>query len=261
MSNIIQPHLRLKWAILLFTAICISGHAYTQYGIGTNSPDPHSVLDISSTQKGLLLPRLTTTQQNTLAASLTTTQKGMLITDAVSGKTLFWNGTVWQELSGSPISATSPLSVSSTNTVSLNPGTATGDLITWDGVNWISTQPAVQHFSISQDNRQPFLTMNYCIALQGIFPSRNTPFLAEIDLYSFSFPPKGWAFCNGQLLPINQNQALFSLLGTFYGGDGITTFALPNLQGRVTLGFGNGAGLTPYNLADKGGVETNTITK
>ncbi len=65
------------------------------------------------------------------------------------------------------------------------------------------------------------------------------PFLAEIRIFSFSFPPKGWAACNGQLLPINQNQALFSLLGTTYGGNGITTFALPNLQGRVPVHVGN----------------------
>src|SRR5687768_2784644 len=61
------------------------------------------------------------------------------------------------------------------------------------------------------------------------------PFLSEIRIFSFNFPPKGWAFCNGQLLPINQNQALFSLLGTQYGGNGQTNFALPNLQGRVPI--------------------------
>ncbi len=66
------------------------------------------------------------------------------------------------------------------------------------------------------------------------------PFLSEIRLMSFNFPPRGWAFCNGQMLPINQNQALFSLLGTTYGGNGQTTFALPNLQGRVPLHRGGG---------------------
>lgn len=66
------------------------------------------------------------------------------------------------------------------------------------------------------------------------------PFLSEIRIFSFNFPPKGWAFCNGQLLPINQNQALFSLLGTTYGGDGQTNFALPNLRGRAQIHMGNG---------------------
>jgi microcystin-dependent protein len=67
-----------------------------------------------------------------------------------------------------------------------------------------------------------------------------TPFLGEVKMISFNFPPKGWAFCNGQLLPINQNQALFSILGTTYGGNGQTNFALPNLQGRVPIHMGNG---------------------
>lgn len=68
----------------------------------------------------------------------------------------------------------------------------------------------------------------------------STPFLGEIRIVSFNYAPKGWALCNGQLLPINQNQALFSLFGTTYGGNGQTNFALPNLQGRVPIHFGNG---------------------
>ncbi len=83
----------------------------------------------------------------------------------------------------------------------------------------------------------------------------STPFLGEIKMLSFAFPPKGWAFCNGQLLPINQNQALFSLLGTTYGGDGQTNFALPNLQGRVPLH--TGAGFTQGQVA---GETAHTIT-
>jgi len=81
------------------------------------------------------------------------------------------------------------------------------------------------------------------------------PFLSEIKIISWNFPPKGWAFCNGQLLPINQNQALFSLLGTTYGGDGRVNFALPNLQGRAPIHVGNGhtlgqnAGETAHTLA------------
>jgi microcystin-dependent protein len=66
------------------------------------------------------------------------------------------------------------------------------------------------------------------------------PFLSEIKIVSFNFPPKGWALCNGQFLPINQNQALFALLGTTYGGNGQTTFALPNLRGRLPIHMGNG---------------------
>ena len=69
------------------------------------------------------------------------------------------------------------------------------------------------------------------------------PFLGEIRMFSFNFPPKGWALCNGQLLAINQNQALFAILGTTYGGNGVSTFALPNLQGAVGVHIGNGVTL------------------
>ena len=81
------------------------------------------------------------------------------------------------------------------------------------------------------------------------------PFIGELKLMSFGFPPKGWALCNGQLLPINQNQALFSLLGTNYGGNGQTTFALPDLRGRAPLH--NGAGVA---LGERGGQEAVTLT-
>ncbi len=82
------------------------------------------------------------------------------------------------------------------------------------------------------------------------------PFLSEIRLFSFNFPPKGWAFCNGQFLPINQNQALFALLGTTYGGNGQTTFALPNLQGRLPIHTGNG-----HTLGEAAGSSAVTITQ
>jgi microcystin-dependent protein len=85
------------------------------------------------------------------------------------------------------------------------------------------------------------------------------PFLGQIEAFPFSFAPKGWTPCQGQLLPINQNQALFSLLGTTYGGDGRTTFALPDLRGRVALGQGNGAGLTVRGIGQTAGEETHTV--
>jgi microcystin-dependent protein len=82
------------------------------------------------------------------------------------------------------------------------------------------------------------------------------PFLSEIRMFSFNFPPKGWAFCNGQLLPINQNQALFALLGTTYGGNGQTTFGLPNLQGCVPIHSGDG-----FQLGTKGGASSVTLSQ
>src|ERR1700694_1061796 len=82
-----------------------------------------------------------------------------------------------------------------------------------------------------------------------------TPFMGEIKICSFNFAPKGWAQCNGQLLPINQNQALFSLLGTTFGGDGRVNFALPNLQGQVPIHVGSG-----HILGEKGGEQAHTLS-
>lgn len=87
------------------------------------------------------------------------------------------------------------------------------------------------------------------------------PFVAEIRIFAGNFAPRGWAFCNGQLLPISQNTALFSLIGTTYGGDGRTTTALPNLQGRAPMHPGRGPGLTDRRLGQRGGVETVTLTE
>ena len=85
------------------------------------------------------------------------------------------------------------------------------------------------------------------------------PFLSEIRIMSFNHAPKGWAMCNGQLLPINQNQALFSLLGTTYGGDGKSTFALPDMQGNAPMQPGQGQGLSLRDLGEMSGVESITL--
>src|SRR3954467_10926360 len=85
------------------------------------------------------------------------------------------------------------------------------------------------------------------------------PFLGELKLISWNYPPKGWAFANGQFLPINQNQALFSLFGTMYGGNGQTTFALPDLRGRVPTHVGQGPGLSPKTQGEAAGEETHTL--
>jgi len=82
------------------------------------------------------------------------------------------------------------------------------------------------------------------------------PFLSEIRMMSFTFPPQGWALCNGQLLPINQNQALFSLLGTTYGGNGQTSFALPDLRGRTPIHVGSG-----HTLGERGGEQAHTLSQ
>jgi microcystin-dependent protein len=85
------------------------------------------------------------------------------------------------------------------------------------------------------------------------------PFVAEIRIFPFNFAPKGWAFCDGQLLPLSQNTALFSLLGTTYGGDGKSTFALPDMQGNAPMHPGQGPGLSLHDLGEIGGSETVTL--
>jgi microcystin-dependent protein len=86
------------------------------------------------------------------------------------------------------------------------------------------------------------------------------PFVGQVIAVGFNFAPVGWALCQGQLLPISQNAALFSLLGTTYGGDGQSTFGLPDLRGRVALGMGQGSGMQPYIQGQLGGVESVTLT-
>ena len=118
------------------------------------------------------------------------------------------------------------------------------------------------------DNRQPSLGLNYLIALQGIYPVQGgggvptdgTPLLGQVSLFAGNFAPSGFALAQGQLLPINQNQALFSLLGTTYGGDGMTTFALPDLRDRTVIGVGQGPGLPYANLGAPLGANSLTLT-
>jgi len=87
------------------------------------------------------------------------------------------------------------------------------------------------------------------------------PFIAEVKIFAGNFAPRGWAFCDGQLLPIAQNTALFSLIGTTYGGDGRTTTGLPNLKGRAPMHPGRGPGLTSRRLGERGGTETITLSE
>ena len=244
----------------LITALILVHTGFCQIGIGTTTPDANAVLTISNTGKGVLIPRLSTAEQTTLAATLTTGETGMLIADSATGTLWVWGGSKF--VNPSALAGKAPISVSSTNAISINPGTAAGDLITWDGTNWVNMLPAVQHFSFEANNLQPYLVGNFCIAINGIFPSRSdaTPFVSQIQLFGFNFAPVGWAQCNGQLMAISQNAALFSLLGTNFGGNGTSTFGLPNLQGAVPMGMGQGTGLSPFVEGQTGGSATITVS-
>ena len=141
-----------------------------------------------------------------------------------------------------------------------------GNIITYDGNNWIAKDLALTTNNtgsgIAVNNMQPSLTLNYCICLNGLYPSRNSaqPFIGEIQLFGFNFAPRNFTTCSGQLLSISQYQALFSLLGTIYGGDGRTTFGLPDLRGRTPISFGQGPGLTNRVIGQRIGTETTTMT-
>lgn len=141
-----------------------------------------------------------------------------------------------------------------------------GNIVTYDGNNWLAKDLVVTTNNtgngVAVNNMQPSLALNYCISLVGIYPSRNSsdPFVGEIQLFGFNFTPRGFASCSGQLLPIAQNSALFSLLGTIYGGDGRTTFGLPDLRGRAAISFGQGPGLTNRPIGQRSGTETTTMT-
>ncbi len=250
----------LKSGAFVLVFLCPVMTVSSQVSIGTSPPAANAMLDINSTTKGVLLPRLSPAQLATLAGSLTTSEKGMLVTDASTSKIVGWDGVVWTDIAN--LSAITPLAVSSTNQIAFNPGTQAGDLITWDGNNWINMQPA-QHFSIAVENRQPFLAVNYCIAMQGIFPSRSDgePFMSQIQIFPYNFPPNGWAFCDGAILAISQNAPLFSLIGIYYGGNGTSNFALPDLRGRVPVSFDQGPGLSNYDIGQTGGTENTTISK
>jgi microcystin-dependent protein len=262
-SSRLSLYIRLTAIACILLLNSLSVCSQQSIGIGTTTPDNHAALDITSTTKGVLPPRLTPAQITTLAGSLTTAETGMQVANASTGALEYWNGSAWQTYStGTPPTALSPFSITA-NTLSLNPGTAAGDLLTWDGTNWINAQPAIQHFSFQVDNHQPYLAVNYCIAMFGIFPTQNDatePYVGEIFIMGCNFAPVGFNQCNGALLSIAVNTVLFDLIGTTYGGDGITTFALPDLRGRIAIHQGNN-GTSTYVIGQNGGLETKTFAQ
>ena len=104
------------------------------------------------------------------------------------------------------------------------------------------------------------LAMGAALDMKRNLANAQESYLGQIQMFGFNFAPRGWAFCDGQLLPIAQNTALFSLLGTIYGGDGRTTFGLPDLRGRVPVHLGQGPGLANFTIGQKGGFATTTLS-
>ncbi|CAN5632712.1 hypothetical protein BH10BAC3_BH10BAC3_12570 [soil metagenome] len=241
---------------ILFSSFCFcTVVAMAQVGIGTNSVNTKALLELKSSNRALLLPRMTTEIKTTYTTGLNASHKGMMLYDSTNKRAEFWNGTAWKNY---VYTGKTPITVNTaTNQIALNPGTAAGDLMSWDGNNWVNITGGT-YVKPTASNMQPSLVLNYCIALEGVFPARNgyDAYIGEITLYGFNFAPRGWATCDGQLLPINQNQALFALLGTTYGGNGQTNFALPDLRGRAALHQGAGPGLTNRTIGEQTGTET-----
>ena len=232
--------------------IALAGLFYTQHGIAqvsvtnnASAPDPSAMLDVQSTTRGILVPRMTALQRGTIASPA----PGLIVyqTDAPAGP-YYQNGTAWKHMVELPASASFP----SGNT-----------LITSDGTNWVSKSIIIGSTggNAGFNNMQPYLTMNYCISLWGVYPvqSGSNPYVGELNLFGFGFVPYGWAACNGQLLSIAENEVLFNLIGTTFGGNGMTTFAVPDLRGRVAIH--QGVSYTgSYIIGQSGGYEAVTLS-
>ncbi len=169
---------------------------------------------------------------------------------------------VYDDLGGTPDWADS-IAKYSEGTIIPEGVVESGNLLTYDGNNWVAKDIMMADAGADEpvSIMPPYMAINYCIALQGLYPSRNVaePFIGVIMAFGFNFAPRGWAACDGQLLPISQNTSLFSLLGTYYGGDGRTTFGLPDLRGRTLIHYGTGPGLTNRSIGEKLGSETITL--
>ncbi len=146
---------------------------------------------------------------------------------------------------------------------SLPNGVNSGNVLMWDGSGWVNKNITLSSAGsgLPVSILDPYLTLNFQIALVGVFPSWNgyDQYIGEIAIYPYNLTVNGWAECNGQLLPISQYTALFALVGTTFGGNGMTTFALPDLRGRRAIHRGQGPGLSYYTLGETGGVETATL--
>jgi microcystin-dependent protein len=240
----------------IFMAISLVLLSYVlqaQIGIG-GAAASKSLLDLQSNTRALQVPRMTLAQLSAFTSGMNATHKGMVVFDTDFNRLVVWNGTAWVAYA---LTATAPLTINTvTNNVAINPGTAAGDLLSWNGANWVNISGNT-YVKKNASNIQPTIVLNYCMAIEGIFPSMNSqiPFLGEVQLFGFNFNPIGFVRCDGQLLPISEYDAVFALIGTIYGGDGQTTFAVPDLRGRTPIHQGTGPGLSPYVIGQQIGTE------
>lgn len=266
-----MPHLR--FTILLLFAFQAS---FSQVGIGTTTPNASAKLELQSTTQGFLPPRMTSAQR----AAIATPAAGLMVyqTDGTAG-IYYYNGSGWIYVINAS-SGTLPVSSGGTGAATLTSnalltgnGTSavgtiavgtSGKVLYSNGTNWVAgtTTAASTGSGTAFSILPPYQSINYFIATTGIYPSwaAADPYLGEIMIYPYAQVPAGWARCNGEILSISSNPALASLLGTAFGGNGSTTFGIPDLRGRVVLGAGvlNGSGTT-YTQGSSGGSETRTL--
>jgi microcystin-dependent protein len=225
--------------------------------VGINTTNPTAELEVSGTVKATALVGDGSGLTNT-----DTDPSNELQVLSISGDTLFLSDGGQVILPGVK-GAAAPLTVENEQVVIDTAGVGAGQLLSFDGNNWITSSLVIGNTGGNQpvNNMQPFLGIYHCIALVGLYPSRNImdPFIGTIATFGFNFAPRSWAFCNGQLLAISGNPSLFSLLGTTFGGDGRTTFGLPDLRGRVAVHPGNGPGLQSIMWGQKSGTNNNTL--
>ncbi len=232
--------------LLLLSTLMITSYFLTAQGV--------SVL-----QDGILPPRMSIVDRDTISAPTT----GQLVYITDDNNFYYYNSTAWTQLSadsiGGWIVTGNNMSTSVSGNVGIGQPNPTQKLDvngTVKGTNFTGNGATLTFGA--NTNMQPSLGISYIIALVGVYPSQSKgtdPYIGEIAMFAGNFAPQGWAFCNGQLLSIAQYSALFSLVGTYYGGDGETTFGLPDLRGRVPIHHGTGPGLTPRSIGQKVGVE------
>ncbi len=263
----------MKKACLTITVIILSIiSVFAQQSVAINntgaSANSSAMLDVASTNKGLLIPRMTTVQRTGILNKAV----GLMVFDTNTNSFWYFQSSGWSELQNT---STNPWQkygndIYNNNSGNVGIGTSapTKKLEVIGGIK--SDQIFINggntgYFLINNGNggligfKKGFsgLGLNYCIAITGVYPSQNKPvpsnyssivlaptgidpFIGEIMLFAGNFAPRGYAFCNGQLLPISGYQALFSLLGTTYGGNGVNNFALPDLRDAVPVHAGAG---------------------
>lgn len=247
--------------LIIFLGSCFTLSAQVAVTADGSNADASAMLDVKSTEKGMLLPRMSAAERDLITSPAT----GLLVFVTDDNNFYFFDGASWEQFSGGTdndwiVNGNNMVSSVSGNVGIGNPNpTAKLDVAgTVKGTNFTGNGNTLTFGANS--NMQPSLGITYIISLYGVYPSPSSnkgadPYVGEICMFAGNFAPQGWAFCNGQLLSIASYSALFSLVGTYYGGDGISTFALPDLRGRVPINHGQGAGLTNRPIGQKVGVE------